>query len=65
MAILELARAIGVEVALLTGALDGDAAVRPAQRHWTLLLWNPWFAAGGLAFALAALSLARSRPGAR
>lgn len=56
-----LARGIGIEVMLLTGAGDVGASVSEQQRTWTLVLWNPWFIAGGVAFGLATLH----RPGKR
>ncbi|MDT0274828.1 DUF3995 domain-containing protein [Blastococcus goldschmidtiae] len=63
--VLLLARAIGVHVLLLSGALDGNAAIGPDQRYWALVLWNPWFAVGGLAFALSAAALWRRGRAAR
>ena len=54
VAVLLLVRGIGVELLLLGGALDGNSAISPEQRYWALVLWNPWFVAGGLAFGLAA-----------
>jgi hypothetical protein len=56
VALLLVSRGIGVAMLLLGGALDGNVAVDPAQRHWTLLLWNPWFVVGGVAFGLATLA---------
>ncbi|MFF8280886.1 DUF3995 domain-containing protein [Streptomyces lateritius] len=50
-----LARGIGTEVLLLSDTTHLDASVSEGQRVWTLVLWNPWFVAGGLAFGLAAL----------
>ncbi|GAB7029638.1 DUF3995 domain-containing protein [Streptomyces sp. NPDC021749] len=50
-----LARGIGIEVLLLTDSAHLDASVSAGQRAWTLVLWNPWFIAGGLAFGLATL----------
>ncbi|WP_251091687.1 DUF3995 domain-containing protein [Streptomyces sp. Caat 7-52] len=50
-----LARGIGVEVLLLTDTTHLSTSVSVGQRAWTLALWNPWFIAGGVAFALAAL----------
>ncbi|WP_299952516.1 DUF3995 domain-containing protein [uncultured Modestobacter sp.] len=52
--LLLLLRGVGIEVLLLSGAYDGNAAMSDAQRHWSLVLWNPWFVLGGLAFLLAA-----------
>ena len=61
VALLLLIRGIGVKVLLLSGALDGNTVLEPGQRHWTLMLWNPWFVAGGAAFGLSTLGL-RGRP---
>jgi Protein of unknown function (DUF3995) len=55
-----LMRAVAVEVMLLTGAGDLDTSLGRHQVFWTLVLWNPWFALGGLAFAAAAH---QARPG--
>ncbi|MCZ1006580.1 DUF3995 domain-containing protein [Streptomyces lydicus] len=49
-----LARGIGIEVLLLAGTTHLDTSVSAGQRTWTLILWNPWFIAGGVAFGLAA-----------
>ena len=54
VAVLLLVRAVGIQALLLTDAGYGGGAVSPAQRWWTLLLWNPWFLFGGLLFGLAA-----------
>jgi hypothetical protein len=59
-AVLLCVRAIGIELLMLVGAYDGNAAITPAQRHWTLMLWNPWFLAGGVAFGLAAWAMVRA-----
>jgi hypothetical protein len=56
-----LLRAVGVELLLLTAADYGGGAISGAQRQWTLVLWNPWFLVGGIAFALAAAG-SRHRP---
>jgi hypothetical protein len=60
--LLLLVRGVGVEVLLLAGAYDADDAISAGQRHWSLVLWNPWFVVGGVAFLLAALGRARTRP---
>ena len=62
MGLLLLVRGVGVEVLLLAGAYDADDAISAGQRHWSLVLWNPWFVVGGVAFLLAALGRARTRP---
>lgn len=54
-------RAIGIEVLLLADSAGQEIAVSPEQRLWTLLLWNPWFLIGGLAFGLAARGAGRTQ----
>ncbi|MFE1320771.1 DUF3995 domain-containing protein [Kitasatospora phosalacinea] len=58
-----LLRGLAVEVLLLADPAALDAGVGRAQRAWTLVLWNPWFLAGGLLFWLAARGAGRARPG--
>ena len=48
-----LARGLLLEVVLLTGAGGVASAVGASQTQWSLLLWNPWFALGGLVVSLA------------
>ncbi|MFD9210077.1 DUF3995 domain-containing protein [Streptomyces sioyaensis] len=55
-----LVRAISVEVLLMADATGQETAVSPAQRLWTLVLWNPWFLVGGLVFGLAAREYGRA-----
>ncbi|MFD7552137.1 DUF3995 domain-containing protein [Streptomyces sp. NPDC059816] len=55
-----LVRGVVVEVVLLTDAGGRQLDVGPEQRLWTLLLWNPWFLIGGLAFGLAARASGRA-----
>lgn len=62
--LLLLLRGLGIELLLLAGVYDGNPAVTPGQRHWSLVLWNPWFALGGAAFLLAT-SGARRAPALR
>jgi hypothetical protein len=60
-----LERAVVVEALLLSDAEYGHGAIEPAERFWTLVLWNPWFLTGGIAFALASVAArwnAPSRP---
>ena len=52
-------RAVVVEALLLSDAGYGNGAVSPAERFWTLVLWNPWFLMGGVAFARAAMGARR------
>ncbi|WP_104523683.1 DUF3995 domain-containing protein [Blastococcus atacamensis] len=61
--LLLLARGVGLQVLMLSGAYDGNAAITPGQRFWSILLWNPWFAVGGAAFCLAAWAFTRALPG--
>ncbi|WP_407555224.1 DUF3995 domain-containing protein [Streptomyces sp. Pv4-95] len=56
-----LLRGVAVEVLLLTDAGGSGIAVSAEQRFWTLVLWNPWFLAGGLAFGLAARASGRAK----
>ena len=56
-----MVRAIAVEVFLLADVDYGNGAISADQRWWTLVLWNPWFLIGGLAFAMAALAAHRGR----
>jgi len=58
-----LLRAIDIETLLLADADYGRRAITAGERFWTLVLWNPWFLAGGVAFGLAAV--AARRPAAR
>ena len=58
--VLLLVLAVGVQALLLTDAGYGGGAVSPAQRWWTLLLWNPWFLLGGLLSGPAAGAAHRS-----
>jgi hypothetical protein len=60
VAVLLLVRAVGIQALLLTDAGYGSGAVSPAQRWWTLLLWNPWFLFAGLLFGPAAGAARRS-----
>jgi hypothetical protein len=52
--VLLLLRGLGIQLLLLAGAYDENAAMTADQRRWSLLVWNPWFVAGGVAFVLAA-----------
>jgi len=52
--VLLLVRAIVVEVLLVMGPALNDT-VGPVHRFWTLALWNPWFAVGGISFLVASL----------
>lgn len=56
-----LLRGMAIEALILLGVYDGNESLSAAQKHWTLVLWNPWFIAGGLAFAAALTAGWRSR----
>lgn len=45
-----LLRGLVLELALLLDVDGLASAVGPEQTRWSLLLWNPWFIAGGAAF---------------
>jgi hypothetical protein len=55
-----VARGLLVEVVLLTGTGGVAASAGPLETHWSLILWNPWFAAGGVLLLLAARQFQRS-----
>ncbi|MFJ1544212.1 DUF3995 domain-containing protein [Streptomyces sp. NPDC088246] len=57
-----LTRGITIEFLLLTDVTQLDSSVSAGQRFWTLVLWNPWFIAGGLAFGMSALKAGRRAP---
>lgn len=48
-----LVRGLLLELVLLTGFGGVASAVGPLETRWSLVLWNPWFIAGGLALILA------------
>ncbi|MEV0275855.1 DUF3995 domain-containing protein [Streptomyces sp. NPDC050610] len=56
-----LLRGLAIEILLLTGDAGPQMNISSDQRLWTLLLWNPWFLLGGLAFGLAAWGFGRAR----
>jgi hypothetical protein len=55
-----LARALLLELVLLTGAGGVASSVGPLETRWSLILWNPWFALGGLALILATRQFQRT-----
>jgi hypothetical protein len=59
--VLLFARALLLELVLLTGAGGVASAVGPLETHWSLILWNPWFALGGLALIMATRQFQRAR----
>jgi hypothetical protein len=56
-----LARGLLLEVVLLTGAGGVASAVGPLETRWSLILWNPWFAVGGVVLILATHQFQRHR----
>ncbi|MFE6690501.1 DUF3995 domain-containing protein [Streptomyces sp. NPDC057743] len=56
-----LVRGIAIEVLLLLGTAGPELDISPAQRLWSLTLWNPWFLVGGLVFGLAAREFGRAQ----
>lgn len=55
-----LLRGIALQIILLADPAYGSGAVSPAERYWSLVLWNPWFIAGGTLF-LISTAVARGR----
>ncbi len=54
-----LARAVVVEILLLTDAGGVRTEVGLEQTHWSLVLWNPWFVVGGVLFIWTGRRVAR------
>jgi Protein of unknown function (DUF3995) len=54
-----LARGLLLEIILPTGAGGIASSVGPAEAHWSLVLWNPWFIAGGVLVLLATYQFQR------
>jgi len=40
-------RGVALEVLLAANAAGLRASIGPLETHWSLVLWNPWFAFGG------------------
>ncbi|RJQ66908.1 DUF3995 domain-containing protein [Pseudonocardiaceae bacterium YIM PH 21723] len=57
-----LLRGASVELILATGAGGVREAVGPDQTQWSLILWNPWFIAGGTLLLLATATYGRAVP---
>lgn len=57
-----LARGVVLELVLMTGAGGVAASVGASETHWGLILWNPWFMLGGVAFLLTARRFGRRHP---
>jgi Protein of unknown function (DUF3995) len=57
-----LVRGVGIELVLLLDAGGIASSVGPVQTRWSLLLWNPWFMLGGVAFLFATYRFARLQP---
>lgn len=53
-------RAVVVHVLLLADVGCGGGAITPAQRTWTLWVWDPWFLIGGALFGLAGVAARRA-----
>lgn len=49
-----LARGVVLEILLMTNAGGIATSVGRSETHWSLVLWNPWFIVGGVAFLVAA-----------
>ncbi len=49
-----LVRGVVLQLVLATGAGRIASSVGPFQTRWSLVLWNPWFTLGGVAFLLTA-----------
>jgi len=55
-----LLRGLALEVLLATNTAGLRAKVGPLETHWGLILWNPWFALGGVLFIATAIRASRS-----
>ncbi|PZS01393.1 MAG: DUF3995 domain-containing protein [Pseudonocardiales bacterium] len=53
-------RGLALEVLLATNADGLRKNVSPLETHWSLILWNPWFAVGGALFIATAIRASRS-----
>ncbi len=53
-------RGAAVELLLATDIAGVRASVGPLETRWSLVLWNPWFALGGVLFLMAAIQARRS-----
>ncbi len=54
-------RGVALELLLATNAGGLRASVGPLETHWSLVLWNPWFAFGGALFIVTAIQASPSR----
>lgn len=61
ISLLLLLRGVGLEVLLLGGFYESNTALTSSQMYWSLVLSNPWFILGGVAFALASFTSAPGR----
>ncbi|MDQ6848818.1 MAG: DUF3995 domain-containing protein [Actinomycetota bacterium] len=52
-------RGIAIEVLLATDTAGLRSNLGPLETHWSLVLWDPWFAFGGMLFIATAF---RTRP---
>jgi hypothetical protein len=54
-------RGVALEVLLATNSTGLRKNVGPVETHWSLILWNPWFAVGGALFIATAIRASRAR----
>ncbi len=54
-------RGLALEVLLATNTGGIREGVGPLETRWSLILWNPWFALGGVLFISVAVRASRSR----
>lgn len=55
-----LVRGLLLEFILLTGVGGVASSIGSVELRWSLILWNPWFALGGLALILATRQFQRT-----
>jgi hypothetical protein len=53
-------RGLLLEIVLLTGAGGAASSIGALEKRWSLILWNPWFIAGGLLLLLATRQFQRT-----
>jgi hypothetical protein len=54
-----LLRGIGLELLMVTGAVQAGDGITADQFRWTWLVWNPWFIVGGVCFTMASIQFGR------
>ena len=57
-----LLRGVALELLLATNAAGLRRQVGPLEAHWSQILWNPWFALGGILFIATAIHLRSQIP---